>query len=100
LNRIVLLGAEQEGAYTEAIYLPGKTVLPCLGCDYCHKEGRCTQKDDFAAIQQKILAADGVVLGSPNYIFSISARRRRLMEYRRQEWPYEYAYWQNHWGLE
>lgn len=80
LTRIVLQGAEREGARTETIYLPGKTVLPCLGCDYCHKKGRCAQKDAFPEIQQKIQAADGVVLGSPNYIFSVSAQMKAFMD--------------------
>lgn len=80
LTQIVLHGAEQEGANTETIYLPGKTVLPCRGCDYCHKEGRCAQKDDFAEIQQKIRVSDGVVLGSPNYIFSVSAQMKAFMD--------------------
>jgi multimeric flavodoxin WrbA len=80
LTRIVLQGAQQEGAQTETIYLPGKTVLPCLGCDYCHKKGRCAQKDAFPEIQQQIQAADGVVLGSPNYIFSVSAQMKAFMD--------------------
>jgi multimeric flavodoxin WrbA len=80
LTRIVLKGAELEGAHPETIYLPGKTVLPCLGCDYCHKKGRCAQKDAFPEIQQKIQAADGVVLGSPNYIFSVSAQMKAFMD--------------------
>ena len=80
LTRIVLQGAEREGAHTETIYLPGNTVLPCLGCDYCHKKGRCAQKDAFPEIQQKIHGADGVVLGSPNYIFSVSAQMKAFMD--------------------
>jgi len=80
LTRFVLQGAEQEGAQTETICLPGSTVLPCLGCDYCHKKGRCAQKDAFPEIQQKIQGADGVVLGSPNYIFSVSAQMKAFMD--------------------
>jgi len=205
LTRLVLAGAGAAGAHTETIYLPGNTVLPCLGCDHCHKKGGCAQKDAFEEIQQQIKDADGLVLGSPNYIFSVSAqmkafmdrcaamihclgfhgkygaavitsgggdeapiaeymnhflmitgiqsvgavwatmglisgeefpediasraqdlgqrlvqawknqetfpdiqakmadfkeRMRRLIQYRREDWPYEYAYWQKHWGLE
>jgi multimeric flavodoxin WrbA len=80
LTRIVLHGAERAGAHTETIYLPGNTVLPCLGCDYCHKKGGCAQKDAFPEIQRKIQAADGVVLGSPNYIFSVSAQMKAFMD--------------------
>lgn len=80
LMRIVLEGAGLEGAMTETIYLPGDTVLPCLGCDTCHKKGRCPQKDSFPEIQQKVQEADGVVLGSPNYIFSVSAQMKAFMD--------------------
>jgi multimeric flavodoxin WrbA len=80
LTRLVLDGAEREGASTQTIYLPGDTVLPCLGCDYCHKKGGCVQKDSFEEIQQKVLEADGVVLGSPNYIFSVSAQMKAFMD--------------------
>jgi multimeric flavodoxin WrbA len=80
LTWLVLQGAEEEGAHSETIYLPGKTVLPCLGCDSCHKKGRCAQKDSFGEIRQKIQAADGLVLGSPNYIFSVSAQMKAFMD--------------------
>jgi len=80
LTRLVLDGAEQQGASTHAVFLPGDTVLPCLGCDYCHKKGRCLQKDSFEEIRQKILEAEGVVLGSPNYIFSVSAQMKAFMD--------------------
>jgi multimeric flavodoxin WrbA len=80
LTRIVLQGAEREGAHTETIYLPGNTVLPCLGCNYCHKKGGCSQKDSFQEIQQKMHEADGLVLGSPNYIFSVSAQMKAFMD--------------------
>jgi multimeric flavodoxin WrbA len=73
-------GAERGGASTQTIFLPGDTVLPCLGCDYCHKKGGCVQKDSFEEIRQKVLQADGVVLGSPNYIFSVSAQMKAFMD--------------------
>jgi multimeric flavodoxin WrbA len=80
LLRIVLDGAEREGASTETLYLEGDSVQPCLGCDACHKKGRCVQKDAFESIQEKIVAADGLVLGSPNYIFQVSAQLKAFMD--------------------
>ncbi|MCE5242988.1 MAG: flavodoxin family protein [Syntrophobacteraceae bacterium] len=80
LLRIVLEGAEREGAVTETLYLEGDSVQPCLGCDTCHKKGRCVQKDAFESIQEKIVEADGLVLGSPNYIFSVSAQMKAFMD--------------------
>jgi hypothetical protein len=26
-------------------------------------------------------------------------RMQQLMEYRKEEWSYEYEYWKKHWGL-
>jgi len=80
LLRIVSEGAESLGATTETIFLTGRNVLPCKGCDACHKTGKCVQKDEFESIQQKILGADGVILGSPNYIFHVSAQMKAFMD--------------------
>ncbi len=80
LLRLVLDGAEAEGAKAETIVLKGDTVLPCLGCDACHKKGRCARKDDFESVKEKIFAADGLVLASPNYIFNVSAQLKAFMD--------------------
>ena len=76
----VLEGAKGEGAKTEIIVLAGTNVLPCLACDTCHRKGRCPQKDEFESIKGEILEADGLVLASPNYIFSVSAQMKAFMD--------------------
>lgn len=80
LTELVLEAARNEGAQTETIFLPGSTVLPCKACDTCHKKGVCPQKDDFEPIKQKIYESDAVVLGSPNYIWSVSAQMKAFMD--------------------
>jgi multimeric flavodoxin WrbA len=80
LTELVLEGARSAGAETETIFLPGGTVLPCRACDACHKKGVCSQKDDFESIKQKIYEADALVLGSPNYIWSVSAQMKAFMD--------------------
>lgn len=80
LLRIVSEGAESLGATTETLFLKGGNVLPCKGCDACHKKGSCVQKDEFESIKEKILNADGVILGSPNYIFHVSAQMKAFMD--------------------
>jgi len=80
LLRHVLDGAEAEGAQTEVIILKGDSVLPCRACDACHKKGHCVQKDDFESIKEKIMAADGLVIASPNYIFNVSAQLKAFMD--------------------
>jgi len=80
LLQVVLQGAEALDAQNETIILKGNTVKPCRGCDACHKKGTCRQKDDFESIKQKIIAADGLILASPNYIFSVSAQLKAFMD--------------------
>lgn len=76
----VLEGARQAGANTDVIVLKPGTVRPCMGCDQCHVSGRCPQKDEFETIKARILAADGLVLASPNYIFNVSAQLKAFMD--------------------
>ena len=38
------------------------------------------QEDSFEEIRQAILESDGLVLGSPNYIFSVSAQIKAFMD--------------------
>ncbi|MFP4476640.1 MAG: flavodoxin family protein [Desulfatibacillaceae bacterium] len=78
----VLRGARSEGAANETVVLKGDSILPCRGCDLCHKKGYCPQehRDEFTAVEERIYAADGVILASPNYIFSVSARLRAFMD--------------------
>jgi multimeric flavodoxin WrbA len=80
LLELVMEGARNEGAKTETIVLPGNTVQPCKACDVCHKMGTCAQKDDFKSIKKKIDGSDGLVLASPNYIWSVSAQMKAFMD--------------------
>jgi multimeric flavodoxin WrbA len=80
LLSLVLEGAKEKGAAADTIVLKGDTVHPCLGCDTCHKKGACIQKDAFEEIRRKIKKADGLILASPNYIFSVSAQLKAFMD--------------------
>jgi multimeric flavodoxin WrbA len=80
LLRLVLDGAEAAGARTETIVVKGDLVKPCLGCDTCHKKGACPQDDGFEDLKANILAADGLILASPNYISSVSAQLKAFLD--------------------
>jgi len=80
LLEFVMEGAVSRGAETETIALRWEKVRPCLACDVCHQKGECPQDDDFENIRGKINAADGLVLASPNYIFSVSAQLKAFMD--------------------
>jgi len=64
----------------DLIDLSKRTVLPCNGCDRCHITGACHLKDDYESIKKSLLACDGFILASPNYIFSVTAQLKALFD--------------------
>lgn len=76
----VLAGAEEFGAETEILSLKSLPVKPCVACDVCHKTGLCNIDDDYEIIKNKLIACDGFILASPNYIFSVSAQMKALFD--------------------
>ncbi|HEY5521788.1 MAG TPA: flavodoxin family protein [Desulfuromonadaceae bacterium] len=76
----VLAGVSETGAETEILSLKTLDVQPCVACDVCHKTGICNIKDDYESIKVKLLACDGFILASPNYIFSVSAQMKALFD--------------------
>ncbi len=76
----VLAGVEAYGAETEILSLRTLNVQPCVACDVCHVTGVCNIKDDYESIKEKLIACDGFILASPNYIFSVSAQMKALFD--------------------
>ena len=56
------------------LFLKDANLKSCIGCYTCMAKGedKCPLKDDRAAIEQKLLAADGVILSSPMYVLNVS----------------------------
>ncbi len=75
----VLAGLDRE-AQVELIELSLLHISPCHGCNLCHKVGRCFVRDDFEPVRQALLASDGFILASPNYVFSVSAQLKALFD--------------------
>jgi len=72
--------ARVDGAEVQTFSLAEKVVHPCRACDCCHRTGRCSLDDDFEELRAAIHAADGLVLASPNYIFSVPAQMKALLD--------------------
>ncbi len=75
-----LSGAKSMGCEVELVDLCKLNIEYCNACGVCHKKGRCYKKDDFQALYRKILAADGLVMGSPNYFLSVTAQMKTLID--------------------
>ncbi|MFZ5776263.1 MAG: flavodoxin family protein [Thermodesulfobacteriota bacterium] len=65
---------------TEFISLAGKKIAPCSACLACLRDNRCPIKDDMAAIRESILAADGLVIGAPNYFANLNGITHAMLE--------------------
>ena len=76
----VLTGVKQAGAEVEIVCLNETSIKPCVACDACHRVGICPINDSYEPIKEKLRAADGFILASPNYIFSVSAQMKAFFD--------------------
>ena len=58
---------EGSGRDCEFISLSGKLIRPCIACNECVKENRCTLEDDLQEVLDKCYEAEAIVFGAPNY---------------------------------
>lgn len=80
-----LEGASSKGAETELINLYDLNYKGCASCFACKKigsksYGKCALKDDLSPILDKIEEADGIILGSPIYLGSITGEMKSFLE--------------------
>lgn len=77
-------GAEASGAEVEYIDLYKldnyKGCISCFGCKREKTYGICMAKDDLTPVLEAIREADGLILGSPNYLSEMTASFRALYE--------------------
>jgi len=77
-------GAKEAGANIEIIDLyklePFHGCISCFGCKLPKTFGRCVSKDSLSEVLDKIRKADGLILGSPNYLGDLTAGFRALYE--------------------
>jgi multimeric flavodoxin WrbA len=76
----IIDSAEKAGAQVEKIFLRELKIGYCVGCDKCVKNGECTIDDDMQRIYPKLLNADVIVLGCPNYFKNVSALTKNFMD--------------------
>lgn len=62
------------------ISLSDKQINGCIGCLRCAEDAICKQKDDWNEIGQKMLKADAIVFGAPNYYNNLNALAHACLE--------------------
>jgi multimeric flavodoxin WrbA len=83
LINIVLCELEEEGIDTEVYELAGKKIRGCLACFRCfqNRDRRCSVSDDVLnECIEKMIEADGIILGSPTYFTSVTAEMKALID--------------------
>jgi multimeric flavodoxin WrbA len=80
-NQIVA-GVESAGATAEKIFLHGKAISPCQACYACQRPDSkgCAIDDEMQPIYAKLIEADGWVIASPVYWFSMSAQTKLFLD--------------------
>lgn len=83
LIRRVFDELEKEGIETELIQLAGKKIRGCTACMKCREnlDKHCSVKNDFFNnCFDKMLEADGIILGSPTYFSDLTAEMKALID--------------------
>jgi len=75
-----LSGAQQEGAETELFSVSGKDIRPCDGCWTCFGTGECHIKDDIQVLLLKMVEADGIIFGTPVYVYSMTGQAKTILD--------------------
>ncbi len=74
----------KEGIETELIQVGGKDIQGCRGCLKCFEaqDKTCvTSKDDILnECLQKMIAANGIIIGSPTYFSNVSSETKALID--------------------
>ncbi len=78
--RLVKMVLESTGMEFELISLRGKVIRGCIACLGCVEDNVCVVKDDLTPLRDKILEADGYVIGAPNFYSGINAVTAALLE--------------------
>jgi multimeric flavodoxin WrbA len=87
-NTAMLIGhvfeeLSREGIHTELVQLSGQAVRGCTACRTCFetRNRRCILEGDIVNdCIEKMIGADGIILGSPTYFTDVSAEMKALID--------------------
>jgi len=83
LIRRVLSVLESEGIETELIQLAGEQIHGCTACGTCRKiqNKQCKIVNDNVNLYiEKMIQADGIILGSPTYFSMMTSEMKALID--------------------
>ena len=80
---VVLQEIAKEGIDTELVQMGCEDLAPCQACNVCvqKKDRKCKRKDDKVNEWiQKMIEADGIIIGSPVYFGSMTAQTKAFVD--------------------
>lgn len=80
LLQAALDAAAEAGAETELVELAKLDIGFCIGCNRCLAQTTCTLSDDMDALYERLRSADAILLASPDYFGTVSARTKNFMD--------------------
>jgi len=80
LIQSILKPLEQNKAQIESIFLGDYTIDACTGCEGCSTSWDCVIKDDFQSLIKKMDEADGIILASPTYWYTVTSDMKRFID--------------------
>ena len=80
LVNAILEGAAENGAEKVIYNLGSLNIKGCDACCKCQESGCCPIDDDMQEIYQQIQTADIIVLGSPVYMWQMTAQTKLLID--------------------
>ncbi|HAD82198.1 MAG: FMN reductase [Candidatus Edwardsbacteria bacterium RIFOXYD12_FULL_50_11] len=83
LIRYVFEELEKEGIVTKLVQLGGQNIHGCRACYRCvqNRDKKCAYDDDMLnSCIGEMLAADGIIIGSPTYYSNVSSETKALID--------------------
>ena len=78
----VARGLTDGGVETEMVWIGRDAIKPCIACGSCRETQRCAFGDDdwVNPIIERLVAAEGLVIGSPVYFAGINGSLKCLLD--------------------
>ncbi len=81
LTDAYIRGVSEKGHSVTKIYLGSMRMAGCRGCGACQRNGnRCVVQDDMQQIYSLFTACDTLVMASPLYFWTITAKLKSFIE--------------------
>ncbi len=91
LLKHAIAGASSRGAQVDHVVLSELQIAPCIECNRCYATGRCAVIDDYQAVFEKTLAADGILLAAPVFFMNVSGFAKAFIDRFQCLWALKYV---------